>query len=882
MSLVSGTRLGRYEIRSKLGEGGMGEVYRARDEKLNRDVAIKVLPAELSQNVDRLNRFEQEAQAAGALNHPNILSVYDVGLHEGAPYIVAELLEGEELREALSGGALTSRKAVDYAQQIADGLAAAHDKGIVHRDLKPENIFVCKDGRVKILDFGLAKLRAPQGDVVSSEVATRKQITDPGTVMGTAGYMSPEQVRGHAIDHRSDIFSFGAVLYEMLCGKHAFRRETMAETMTAILKEDPPEVSTINPTINLPLERIVRRCLEKQPERRFQTASDLAFALESLSGSTQSFSSMRAATSSIHERRPWPLRYLIAAVAGVALLVGVIVIAAIYARRKTNQAAAVRFTVAIPDEAYPVADVEEHNLAVAPDGKQIAFVAYLKGQRTIWLRPLDALSAQILPGTEGAFSIFWSPDSHSLGFFAEGKLKRIDVSTKAVQIICNLPVIQTDECGAWGSAGTIIFSQDIDGKIYRVPAVGGTPALVSAQQTGNARRWIEFLPDGKRFIFYEYDNDHQKRGVSAGAIDSAEIKLVVQMSPAHAQYVNGYLLYPREGSLLAQPFDEKTLRMTGEPTVIVDQLPYFDKSGWCEFSASDTGVLAYMTEIPQKRIVWLDRTGREISQTGEPADIAHMRLAPDGQRVALDIVDPRSSSGGDVWIQDLQRGTRTRLVSGPADDTDPVWSPDGQRIAYFSCCEDPSSLHIKDISGSGKGETPIKDPSFITPLDWVSDGRFILYRNAGDLWVLPLMGDAKPYPLMQTESFEDSGAFSPDGHWVAFGSNETGRNEIYVTSFEHPGEKWRISTDGGFNPRWRHDGRELFFLSADNQLMSVEIKPGAAFASGTPAALFKTDPLTSDYDTAADGQRFAFVVSAPGVQRLPFAVDTDWTRDLKK
>jgi serine/threonine protein kinase len=306
MSLISGTRLGRYEIRSKLGEGGMGEVYRARDEKLNRDVAIKVLPAELSQNVDRLNRFEQEAQAAGALNHPNILSVYDVGLHEGAPYIVAELLEGEELREALAGGALTSRKAVDYAQQIADGLAAAHDKGIVHRDLKPENIFVCKDGRVKILDFGLAKLRAPQGDVVSSEVATRKQITDPGTVMGTAGYMSPEQVRGHAIDHRSDIFSFGAVLYEMLCGKHAFRRETIAETMTAILKEDPPEVSTINPTINLPLERIVRRCLEKQPERRFQTASDLAFALESLSGSTQSVGSMRAATSSAYERRPWP------------------------------------------------------------------------------------------------------------------------------------------------------------------------------------------------------------------------------------------------------------------------------------------------------------------------------------------------------------------------------------------------------------------------------------------------------------------------------------------------------------------------------------------------------------------------------------------------
>ena len=494
MSIQPGAKLGRYEILSQLGEGGMGEVYRARDEKLNRDVAIKVLPASLSQDLERLRRFEQEAQAAGTLNHPNILAVYDVGTHEDAPYIVTELLEGRELRDQVNEGALAPRKATGYAQQIAHGLAAAHDRGIVHRDLKPENLFITTDDRVKILDFGLAKLRVPRAEAVSSEIDTRKQITDP-----------------------------------------------------------------------------------------------------------------------------------------------------------------------------------------------------------------------------------------------------------------------------------------------------------------------------------------------------------------------------------------------------VDKLPYFDKSGWCEFSASETGVLAYLTEDPKRRMVWLDRAGREIGQIGEPGLISEVRLEPNGERALVDIADPRSSSGNDLWMQDLARGTRTPFVIGSNDDGEPVWSPDGKRVAYFSCCEDPSSLHIKATSDSGRGEMPVKDQYFIVPVDWSRDGRFILYENNGDLWVLSVASDTKPYPLMETPTTSESeGAFSPDGDWVAFVSDEAGHEEVYVTSFDHPGEKSRVSTSGGRTPRWSHDGHELFYLSSDNHFMFVEIKPGRPFSAGVPVALFKADPLTTSFDPASDGQRFAFVVSAPGVQHHPYSVTTDWMKDLKR
>ena len=883
MTLSAGTKLGRYEIRSVIGVGGMGEVYRARDEKLNRDVAIKVLPVAFSQDANRLLRFEREAQAVGVLNHPNILAVYDIGTHDRAPYVVSELLEGESLKERLSDGPIAQRKATDYALQVARGLAAAHEKGIVHRDLKPDNLFITKDDRVKILDFGLAKLIEPTEDgTAQTDIATRQVHTDPGTVMGTVGYMSPEQVRGRHVDHRSDIFSFGTVLYEMLSGQRAFRGESAVETLNSILKDEPKELTTTNANITSPMERVVWHCLEKSPDRRFQSATDVAFALESLSGvssgSTQTAIRPAPSQGKNRERLIW-----IATLA--LLLITVVTLAALWLRRTPAELHSVRFPIVISAGSVPYADVETHNLSISPDGRYLAFVAYSAGQRMLWVRPLAAMTAQVLPGTEGAYSVFWSPDSHDVAFFADGKIKRIEASGKSLQTVCNLPH-PGDATGTWGSKGTLLFAQEEDGRIYSVPATGGTPSLLLESKSRDARRWVHFLPDGRRFLFYNHNRigyeNQNNQGIYAGSLDSSEIKLVALMPPARPIYVRaGYLLYARDGSLVARPFDEKNLRFTGEPTIVVERLPFFDKTGWAEFSASENGVLAYMTEFPKTRLVWLDRSGRETGQIGAADNYSQVRLSPDDQKAALAINDSRTISG-DIWIQDLTRDTRTRFVSGINDDGAPVWSPDGKRLAYFSCCEDESSLQIKDYGDSGKGQVPVKDQSFAAPLDWSQDGRFVIYAYDSQMWVLPVAEKGKPYSLIATSTFDSYAKFSPDGRLIAFVSEETGRAEVYVIRFDKPGEKWQVSTDGGGAPHWRRDGKELFYLTPEGTMMVVELKPGEQFDAGAPKQLFKADPLWKDYDVTADGQRFLFIASAPGTQLLPFAVSLNWMADLKQ
>jgi serine/threonine protein kinase len=778
----------------------MGEVYRARDEKLNRDVAIKVLPVSFSQDEGRLRRFEQEAQAAGTLNHPNILAVYDVGAHDGAPYVVSELLEGETLRRRLTGSPLAQRRAIDYALQIAQGLAAAHEKGIIHRDLKPENIFITNYGRVKILDFGLAKLMHTDGGGAQTDIPTRRIDTEPGVVMGTVGYMSPEQVRGHVLDQRSDIFSFGAVLYEMLSGRRAFCGESAADMMSAILKEDPSDLSHLNDNVSPALDRLVSHCLEKNPLERFHSARDLGFALETISGTsgqTVTSTAPLRTRSKNRERLIWML------VTAVLLLTTVSAIFFPLLRQTQTEAHPVRFSVTLPEKTTFYSDVETHNIALSPDGRQLAFIAAKDASRFLWLYSLEELSPQPIPGTEGAYSPFWSPDNRYIAFFSQGKLKRLDISGLSVQTLCSLSG-EIDTVGTWGE-GVILFNDQFNeatpssltsaekssAAIYSVPTTGGTPALLTKSKKFKTT-WVHFLPDGKRFLFYGRGDQPDTNGIYAASLDSPDGKLVLKIGYTRVEYAPpGYLLYAREGSLLAQPFDEKNLRATGEPLTVVTRMPYFDKTGWAEFSASANSVLAYAS-VPVSRLVWFDRNGREVGQIGAPSQSGALfyvfRISPDGQHVALSVSDERIGSA-DIWIHDLTYDTRTRFAFGPTDDGEAVWSPDGRRLAFFSCCEGTSTLYIKELNDSGKGRSPLP-AGFRAPWDWSADGKFILYSENDpttnrDIWVLPVDSEQKPYPLFQTQFMESFAQFSPNGRWVAYLSNETGSDELYVARFDN-------------------------------------------------------------------------------------------------
>ncbi len=879
MTVSIGTRLGPYEITGALGAGGMGEVFRARDTRLQRSVAIKVLPREYGDDPERIRRLEQEALATASLNHPNIVAVYDVGIHDATPFIVSELLEGETLREVLGRGALPPRKAVDYGVEIARGLAAAHERGVLHRDLKPENLFVTTDRRVKILDFGLAKLLQPGGNDFTATIAA--PATEAGVVMGTVGYMSPEQVRGQTVDHRSDIFAFGVVAYEMVSGTRAFQRASAVETLNAILKEDPPELSASAVEISPALDRIIRRCLEKNPADRFQSARDLAFAIESSGSVPGSVVAPAAGGPRAWQKHGW----LAAGVMAVACLAALSTAVMSWPARGPDPPL-VRFSANLPESATFYWDVETHNLSVSPDGRRIAFVAISEGQRRVWVRALDALAAQALPGTEGGASPFWSPDSRHIAFFADGKIKRIDSSGKSLQTISELPG-EIDTTGTWSRDGVILFSHQFAGRwgIYRVPAQGGPPTAVEAGDARVFSAWVHFLPDGEHYLVYRLnEQDPASSGIYVASLNSRDSTLVLATPTTRVEYAGGYLLYAREGSLLAQRFDERSMKTVGEPVTILSNFPYFDKTGWGEFSVSGTGVLAYLAEFPKNRLMWVDRTGREIAAITAPGLYGAARLSPDRQKIALTTYDARGGSG-DVWVHDLTRGTATRFVSGPADDAQPVWSPDGRQLAYFSCCEQTSTLYVKELSATGKGRAPL-GAGFQTPVDWSRDGRFILFMMRDPttgLWVLPADAGGKPFLLTRATLNERSARFSPDGRWVAYVSTETGRDEVYVLRFDRPEEKWRISAAGGSSPVWRDDTKELFFSAPDGSVMGVTISPAQTFDYASPTRLFGSTTAVSDLvGVSADGQRFVVDSSAAGRSTAPFTVVLNWMAELNR
>ena len=899
MGLATGTKLGRYEIRSKIGEGGMGEVYRAFDPTIHREVAIKVLSASVADDAERLKRFKQEACAAGSLNHLNILIIHHVDTHEGAPYIVSELLEGQTLRQRMGGSAFAQRRAVDYANQIARGLAAAHEKGIVHRDLKPDNIFITNDGRVKILDFGIAKLTQPDVNQSQTQIPTRRVDTDPGKVLGTVGYMSPEQVKGRAVDHRSDIFSFGAILYEMLSGRRAFHGESAAETMSAILKEDPPDLSETNQRISPALERLVNRCLEKNPEERFHSASDLAFALEAISGASPVSGQTMTALTALPTRTriikylPW----IVAAVVVIAFLAMLPFVIA-YFRNAPARSNLVRALIAPPENAHLLFF---NMMAISPDGQRLAFVALGANSATsLWLRPLSASSAQALTGTEGAAYPFWSPDSRFIGFFADGKLKKIDVTGGPPQTVCNAPL---GRGGTWNRDGVIVFAPEVSSALYRVSATGGTPAPLPLDKSRKEQihHFPYFLPDGRHFIYRAgittaYARD-ERNGVYVGAIDSSEYKLILK-EDTYAIYASGYLLFWRDGALMAQPFNAQTLQLSGEAVPIGEQVQMNLSEVRAVFSASENGILVFQrgsTAGTVNQLIWFDRNGKREPMAGEAPFGAYPRLSPDGQRIVAMLFDVQVGST-DLWLYDSTLTRKTRFTFDPAFDSGPIWSADGRSIIFASDRQARLKYDIyeKDASGARNEELLFESDDHKRPTSCSADGRFLAYvtvegpSRKGDVWILPLTGERKPFPFIQTPQFDEERAqFSPDGRFIAYDSDESGRRQVYVMSFPGPGGKQQVSIDGGEDLIWRRDGRELFFLS-ESKMMAADVKTnGSSMEIANVRPLFDAKvsfgPFSgfAHYDVTSDGKRFIVTATGEGTS-TPMNLVINWTADLKQ
>jgi serine/threonine protein kinase/Tol biopolymer transport system component len=901
VAIDAGTRFGHYHILSPIGAGGMGEVYCARDTRLDREVAIKVLPASFANDGDRLRRFKQEALATSALNHPNILTIHDIGDYEGAPFIVAELLEGEELREQLNEGALPVRRSIEYARQIADGLAAAHEKGIVHRDLKPENLFVTTDGRVKILDFGLAKLKPPQVGAVDTDAPTQKKSTDPGTVLGTVGYMSPEQVRGQEADHRSDIFSFGMILYEMLSGKRAFNGDSVADVMSAVLKEEPPELGETNAKISPALEKIVRRCLEKKPERRFQTASDLGFALEALS--TPSGSRLETAASPAvdtvsattlrRSREKWWM-----GVAALAMLMAVAFAWAYFTRQPAADVRSFKTSILPPEKS------SFGQIAVSPDGRHLAFTAATSGNVQLWVRALDSTEATALAGTQGAAYPFWSPDSRFIGFFADGRLKKIEATGGPVQTICEVPAPLG---GAWSRDGVILFGQGLSG-LLRISATGGDPTPVTTFDRSRqeiSHRYPAFLPDGRHFLYSILSGQKETRGVYLGSLDGTLKQLLldditvikyVAAVPGDAASGAGWLLFGRDGALLAQPFDTSRLEFTGELFSLSAKVGSDLLSpNYFSFSVSDNDVLVFDPSLMRKRrqYRWVDRRGQQLYPIDVDAGNFSPGLSPDEKR----FIDPRPdplTGTPDLWLFDVSGGATQRFTIDPALDFAPVWSPDGGRIVWASNREGGIfNIYQKAASGAGEEMLLLKSDYHKFPTDWSRDGRFIVYyqvdpKTKRDVWVLPEPGhgQAKPFPVVQTEANEIAGRLSPDGRWLAYASDVSGRYEVWVQSFPGGGGKRQVSTGGGNHPHWRRDGRELFYYARDGKLMSVPVRSRESFEISAAVSLFDfragTQLPNTPYAVTGDGQRFLINAVVDVEPNAALTVWVNWTAGVKK
>jgi eukaryotic-like serine/threonine-protein kinase len=870
-----GTHLGSHEITALLGKGGMGEVYRARDTKLKRDVAIKILPDQFSRDADRVSRFQREAEVLASLNHPNIAAIYDLAEANGSRYLVLELVEGETLADRLRRGPFPTADALQIARQIAEALEAAHEKGIIHRDLKPANIKITADGKVKVLDFGLAKVGGAAADPTQVSQSPTLMTAASGVIMGTAAYMSPQQARGHEAGHSSDVWAFGCVLYEMLTGRQAFDGETVTDILARVVTLDP-DWTALPDSVPRGVRQVLKRCLQKDAKRRLHDISDVRIELEEAFDPREREAELSAAPPT---RRS--AAWIVAAIAG--LIVGALA-SAVYFRRPADERQELRLEITTP------ATDDALSFAIAPDGRKLVYVARSAGQpRVLWLRPLDSTTAQPMAGTEDASFPFWSADSRSIAFFASGKLKRIDVAGGAVQV---LATATGGRGGTWSKDGVILFAE-VGGSLSRVSSNGGevTPATRVETPRQVSHRGPQFLPDGRHFLFYARGNS-EGRGVYLASLDSLSSRRLCDADAGGIFGPSRSVLFIRQGTLFAQPFDLAKLDFSGDPQIVARDVAFDDGISIGAFSASVAGIAYRSRGAGAKRqLTWFDRSGKSLGKVGEADEAAlwNPELSPDGKRVA---VDRTINSNRDVWDMDIARGLLTRLTSSPASEGWPFWSPDGTRILFFSNRKGNNNFYDMPANGAGPEVPLLETLQNKTPLDWSADGRYILYRlssstGGNDVLALPMFGDRKSFPVAAGNFDEDMGQFSPDGRWVAYQSNESGSYEIYVQPFMGGSGKSRVSTNGGVQARWQKEGKELFYMSLDGKLMAAPItftSGGQSIDVGKPVALFAPTLAGGSFPTGGkqqytvspDGKRFLMNVTVEEQTTMPITLIFDW------
>ncbi len=886
MSLSAGTKLGPYEIQAPLGAGGMGEVYRARDTRLERTVAIKVLPEHLSTNPESKQRFEREARSISSLNHPNICALYDIGNQDGVDFLVMEYLEGQTLAERLQKGTLPIEQVLKIGIEIADGLDKAHRQGIVHRDLKPGNIMLTKSG-AKLMDFGLAK-PAEAAFIASASVGTptlSNRLTVEGTIVGTFQYMAPEQLEGKDADARSDIFAFGALLYEMATGKPAFDGKTPISVLAAIVEKEPEPLGKLKPMTPPGLDHVVMTCLAKNPENRFQCTHDVAVELKWISQA----SSLVTPPPATGRKRQW-----IALAASALFVVGAVVLG--WWRLRPGGESDTQLVTSIPPPQGAVflftTDFAGPPV-LSPDGRRIAFVATLKSRNELWIRSLESDVAQVVPATEDARFPFWSPDSQWVGFFTRSKLKKVDIKGDPPLELCDAP---EGRGGTWSREGTILFTPDVVSGLDRIAASGGSPTAVLQvdRPKHTSLRWPYFLPDGRHFLYLALNhNSRENTAIYYASIDGKENRLLLH-SDKNVAYASGYLLFLQEETLMAQPFDPERGALSGDPARVVSELESDGGTWYAVFSASDTGMLAYRPRPPTAgaELMWVDRSGRRSATGLERERYGSLRLSPDAQRLAAEIENPRH----DIWVYDLRHGTGSRFTFNPGLDLGPVWSPDGKYIVYSSDRGGRlGDLYIKPSAGTSEEHLLLGSPDSIkTPQDWSRDGKYLLYSSSKlggspDLWALPMFGAREPFPFVHAEQ---EASFSPDGKWVAYSSDESGRMEVYVSPFSPPTAaerknssgpgKWQISSSGGSTPAWRNDGREIVFLEHWRLMVAEVDTRGAEFKVESVRSLFQLDGRPTGYDLTPDAKRFLVALPDKEAAAQPITLALNWTLALKR